>query len=45
MGVKKIDLVHHTMDIYGKFIDTELNENQKRFDKALDTTTPIDKYY
>ena len=27
MGVKSIDLVHHLMNRYGKFIETDLKEN------------------
>ena len=45
MGVKTIDLVHHIMDGYGRIIETELKENNKIFDEALNTTTLIDKYF
>ena len=44
MVFKIIDLVHHIMDIYGENTETYLNDNQKRFDKLLDTTMPIEKY-
>ena len=40
-----IDLVHHIMYRCGKITETHLKDNHKRFDKALDTTTPIDKYF
>ena len=32
------------MGRYGKIIETYLKENQNRFDVALDTNMPIDKY-
>ena len=44
-GVKTIDLVHHLMDIYGKITETDLNNNQKKFDEALETAMPIGKYF
>ena len=44
-GFKTIDLFHHIMYIYGKITETDLKENQKRFDEALDTTMPIEKYF
>ena len=45
MVVKPIYLVHNILERYGKFIETNLKKNQKRFDKALDTTMPIEKYF
>ena len=42
--VNMIDLVHHLMDRYGKIIEIDLKENQKRFNGAFYTTMPIDKY-
>ena len=45
MSVKKIDMVYHLMGRYGKITETDLKENHKRFDEALDNTIPIDKYF
>ena len=45
MGVKTIDLVHYLMGRYGKIIETDLKDNHKIFDRALDTTIPIEKYF
>ena len=45
MGVNTIDLVHHLMDRYGKIIETDIQENQERLDKSLDTTMPTEKYF
>ena len=45
MGFKTIDLVHQIMDRYGKITETDLKENHKRFDEALDTTIAIGKYF
>ena len=45
MGVKTIDLVHHIMGRYGKIKETDINDNQNRFDEAFDTNMPIDKYF
>ena len=42
--VNMIDLVHHLIDRYGKIIEMDLKENQKRFNGAFYTTMPIDKY-
>ena len=44
VGVKMIDLFHHLMDIYRKITETDLRENQKTFDEALNATMPVDKY-
>ena len=43
--VKTIYLVRHIMDRYGEISETDLKENQKIFDEALDTITLIDKYF
>ena len=43
--VKSFDLIRHLMNKYGKFIETDLKENQKIFDEALDTMMPIWKYF
>ena len=40
-----IDLFHHLMDIYRKITETDLRENQKTFDEALNATMPVDKYF
>ena len=45
MVVKTIDLVHHTMGIHGKIIETDLKKDQNRFYEAVDATTPIDTYF
>ena len=41
MGVNTTYLINHLMDRYGKIIETDLQDNQKRFDEALDTTSRI----
>ena len=45
MGINTIDLVHHIMDIYGKVIEMELKDNQKKFDEQLDTNIPIEFFW
>ena len=45
MGVKTIYLVQHLMGRYGRMTETDLKENLKRFDEALDTAIPIGKYF
>ena len=45
MGVKTIYLVHRLMDRYGKISETDLKENHKRFDDALDTIMINNKYF
>ena len=44
MGVKAVYLVHYIMEWYGITTETDLKDNHKRFDEALDTTMPIEKY-
>ena len=43
--VKSFDLIRHLMNKYGKFIETDLKENQRGLDEELDTTMPTDKYF
>ena len=45
MGSKIIYLVHHLMERYGNITETELKENHKIFDEALETTILIDRYF
>ena len=45
MRFNTVNLVHHIMYRYEKIIESDLKENQKRFDETLDTTIPIDKYF
>ena len=45
MGVGAIYLIHHIVNIYRKITETDLKENQKRFDQVLETTMLIYKYF
>ena len=45
MGVNNIDMFCHIMYRYEKITETDLKENYKRLDEALDTTMPIEKCF